>query len=636
MNFTLTNTGDELINDVQLPHIFVIDGSKHQITIRPQDDYWRFAVRFTIDFHGAGYSTSHRYNNPQIKHFEVCVGILDKEWHSPNVLKIQEYFITEGNQVYAICDNYHSREEVTIVLNPQPFGFMEVSVASKGISYQTTLDLGHCKVFQLYGWADKLPFKIETTVVSVLSSLHLKLEPLKALSKQKSEISIGRLAIFFGSNNSGKTSVLVAVANSFTFSAIEGIDYLGLNRVHSSSPYNIELEALSDDERKKKQGETSRNRVAYDVGQHAPFDWMTELALQDDETRRKVVTWMSRYFENWNFEEIRTGRYVRGVKATVNDLDPADQGSGGRAVLAIIIQLYNPLINVLAIDEPELALEPAIQKVVLSAMRDASEGKNGFPLKRVLIATHSHLFLDRVEIGNNYHVQKINQQVTIEPIMRQDQLQQVVYSMLGASPTDLFFPGNIVVVEGKSDSIFLEAVYRCGRMQGIFKNDLTFHFLEGFDKLSYAPDAIVQMFKTQAYTPIYKSRICGIFDQPPNDKFRARKLALVKSIRDFCEDAASERIVLLEQVAIEFYYPVNLINKIVGTEIGEMDYKVQVESYLNSISKTFPYYGQLAEKQLTKVEFASEIAANLGPEHLSMIDAQIINLLKTADKLAFS
>src|SRR5260370_17929595 len=66
-------------------------------------------------------------------------------------------------------------------------------------------------------------------------------------------------------------------------------------------------------------------------------------------------------------------------------------GTGARSLLMIIMALIHPDYTIVLIDEPELFLEPRLQKALRDLfMQKAKE-------KRIVAATHSHLFLNRAE-----------------------------------------------------------------------------------------------------------------------------------------------------------------------------------------------------------------------------------------------
>ncbi len=83
--------------------------------------------------------------------------------------------------------------------------------------------------------------------------------------------------------------------------------------------------------------------------------------------------------------------------------------------------------------------------------------------------------------------------------------------------------------------------------------------------------------------PIYKEKICGIFDKPTQNK------KLVEDVRLFVNDSFSERFVLLEKDAIEYYYPLDSVKKIIGNStITNDEFQNEIAKYLQEVkSKVF-------------------------------------------------
>ncbi len=631
--FTIKNSGEKEINDVRHSEVFQLEGYSYKISIKPKCKFWRIGLRFSVDRRGGSWSTSHRYNDTQIQHLEVCVGVRPNgDWQQPNLIQLQQYNIQDAPDILHSCDAYEEFSEVSLSVRPKTSGQLEISLSSIHCrTYSTEVNIVFAQAFTFFAWADWTDFELECQIKPEFTPLKIDLKTIKALTNQKSSITVEKLAIFFGGNNSGKTSVLVGACNAYMNKHYSSMDYLGLNRVYTSSKYNYELEALDEYQRADRQEENRKRRSGNTIGQNELFDWMEELALQDEQTRLKILEWVNTNFEPWNFQEVKKGKFVTGLEAKINNLEPLDQGTGARAVLPIMIQLYNPNVNFLAIDEPELGLEPRMQKLVFRAIKDATEGRNGFPMKRVLLATHSHLFLDRTNLSNNFSTKKSAGKVSIAQVISPDELQDATFKLLGSNPSDLFFPSNIIIVEGVTDCIFLNSIYKIGREQGLFSSEhIVFHYLEGFDKLQSGSEGIVQMLKTQTYSPIYKGKICGLFDKP------SKPSKTIDKIRNYFHDHDHERFVILPKPAIEYFYPLSIINVEFKDDLDEYSYESKITKYLESVQRHPPFAGEFLGRQLTKVEFARLIADGFTKDTLKEIDRMILNLLEKADGLAYS
>jgi hypothetical protein len=128
------------------------------------------------------------------------------------------------------------------------------------------------------------------------------------------------------------------------------------------------------------------------------------------------------------------------------------QGSGLRALRPILCALTDDSLRLILIYEPEEALEPRLQKALRDLLIEKSEGRG------VMVATHSHLFLNRREGSANYRVSRTGANVSVEPVTSAEELYGIAFSLLGNSTEDLFFPANYLLVEGASDQIVVERV----------------------------------------------------------------------------------------------------------------------------------------------------------------------------------
>ncbi len=104
--------------------------------------------------------------------------------------------------------------------------------------------------------------------------------------------------------------------------------------------------------------------------------------------------------------------------------------------------------KIYGLEEPELHQHPVSARNLVEHLKRESK------TKQLFLTTHSPIFVDKQNVDNNWIV-------AIEGIeshfQRVKELREVLDN-LGASPTDSFFPDKIVLVEGKSDKIFLSKI----------------------------------------------------------------------------------------------------------------------------------------------------------------------------------
>lgn len=630
--YTFQSSEKVKYNDVSYPTSFGLTGFSYKFILDPQCQFWRFGLRFAMKKSDLEFDDNlKRYSDNQIAHLEVCAGEVENNiWVHPNHIHLQQYHMANTDPTLDVCDRYIEKRRVELSIQSNGQGLVRIQYQTEGCKeYIKDIYLGFQEYFKVFAWSDNREFSLDCVIEKDVIPLTLMLKEIKALSNQKLTFTIERLAILFGRNNCGKTSILIGACNDLNSKHIYAFDHLGINRFYTESEYDFKLE--DDADRNKIQERNRIDRGKNRKGQHISFDWIHELALQDEETRAKITDWFSTHFEKWEFVDQKSGRYLTGRSAKVNGLEPIDQGTGARAVLPIISQLFNPNVELLTIDEPELGLEPHTQRIVFKAIKEASMSENGFPFKRIMIATHSHLFLDRERIENNFHVQKIKGDVIVTQVQSLSDLQDASFRLLGNNPSDLFFPSNIIVVEGISDHIFLKAIYLKMLKEGLVKKNIVFHYLEGIDKAAKGIEGIVQMLKTQSYIPVYKDKICALFDKP--DQSNTTRIERIR--KDF-EDHSSARFVTLPLPGIEYYYPLDIVNNEFQSTLNANQYHLEIHGFYESIAGRFPFRGKFLDREISKRELSQIIStAFLQNGSLSDIDDGLVQLIIKADLLGF-
>jgi hypothetical protein len=113
------------------------------------------------------------------------------------------------------------------------------------------------------------------------------------------------------------------------------------------------------------------------------------------------------------------------------------------------------------IDEPELGLSPRIQETFSQLLGNQAARREWFPhLQHVFIATHSHLFLTRRDVTDNFVVAKDGSRFALRAVQNLSEFHRLQFNLLGNSLEALFLPAAIVVVEGKTDFEFIDRVVR--------------------------------------------------------------------------------------------------------------------------------------------------------------------------------
>jgi len=274
----------------------------------------------------------------------------------------------------------------------------------------------------------------------------------------------------------------------------------------------------------------------------------------------------------------------------------------------------------LFIDEPEIGLEPQVQRNFLRVLKTVAEGSASGHKKRIEVATHSHLFVDRVTIDNNYVVTKENDgSARIRSISTEPELHDLVFRLLGNSPSDLFFPKNIVIVEGPSDREYLNRILV---LKGI--TAIAIHYAEGAENVDVALPAIDQMLRTTAYLPLYRGRICILVD-------KQSRREVVQKWRQYLGDTSGKRVIELEKGDVEQYYPAAILGEITGLQGTEME--TGLAEYLKRVKKG-ERSPQMGKFRGGKIALARAVAERMTEAHLPDVDQGIIGLLEEARRLS--
>src|SRR5919197_3957574 len=112
------------------------------------------------------------------------------------------------------------------------------------------------------------------------------------------------------------------------------------------------------------------------------------------------------------------------------------QGSGLRSLLPILAAITDRGLVALLIDEPEVSLEPRLQKALRDLLVEATNDS-----RSIVVATHSHLFINRQVVESTQIVGRTEGRTTVETVSSREELYDLTFDMLGSSTEDLFFRG---------------------------------------------------------------------------------------------------------------------------------------------------------------------------------------------------
>lgn len=231
-------------------------------------------------------------------------------------------------------------------------------------------------------------------------------------------------------------------------------------------------------------------------------------------------------------------------------------GSTGTRLLMTLLGLcMDEQFDVMLIDEPELGLSPRVQGELARFFADKERRDQYFPhLKGILVATHSHIFLDRSNIGNNFTVTKMSKEVEIRQVQSMAQLHELQFNMLGNSLEALFLPSAFIICEGKTDKPFIERLIQLrhpGRRVLVLESQ----------------GDVKRMFRTlsQSLGDIYKSpfrdRTFLVLDSTHTQGTRQDLIGM---------GAVAKNIVVWDKNGIEYVYPPGLVAEVFGCGTSDL------------------------------------------------------------------
>lgn len=248
-------------------------------------------------------------------------------------------------------------------------------------------------------------------------------------------------------------------------------------------------------------------------------------------------------------------------------------GSTGTRLLMTLLGLcMDEQFDVMLIDEPELGLSPRIQGELARFFADKERRDQYFPhLKGIFVATHSHIFLDRLNIGNNFTVTKTGKDVEIQQVQSMTQLHDLQFNMLGNSLEALFLPSAFIICEGKTDKPFIERLIQLrhpGRRVLVLESQ----------------GDVKRMFRmlSQSLGDIYKS------------PFRSRTFVVLDSVHTqgarqdlIGMGAVPENIIVWENNGIEYVYPPEVVAEVFSCGTSDLPSLIITndEIGLNSIKR---------------------------------------------------
>lgn len=224
--------------------------------------------------------------------------------------------------------------------------------------------------------------------------------------------------------------------------------------------------------------------------------------------------------------------------------------TGSRLLLMIVAACLDNRYNTFLIDEPEIGLSPRLQARLARYLFSPELQAEYFPhMKRLFVATHSHLYLDRGNMSNNFIVTKEVNRVSIDQVNSISKFHDLQFNMLGNDLEALFLPAAVILVEGETDRDYINRLLQI-----------------------HLPDKRISVVRSggegemKKYLHIIQESLGDLMKSP----YRERIFVLVDKNRtvkkrDFTKHGIpEENLVFLEKNGIEYYYPSEILSTIFG------------------------------------------------------------------------
>ncbi|MEM7045108.1 MAG: AAA family ATPase, partial [Pseudomonadota bacterium] len=225
--------------------------------------------------------------------------------------------------------------------------------------------------------------------------------------------------------------------------------------------------------------------------------------------------------------------------------------SGVRLIASLVTSLLDTDYTHFLIDEPELGISPEVQTLFAEwLLSNENREKYLSHVKTIVLATHSPIFLDRIEISNNFWIEKTGTQISIEALTSIGDLNRLQFRLLGNRFETLFLPSAIIIVEGKTDLAYIR------RLVSLRNEQCTVSVIPGNSdsRIREILANIKQMFGDIRRSP-YADRIFVVLDSVHGHDLPAK---IAK------DGIPTDHVVVWDSNGIEYLYPERLLKEKFG------------------------------------------------------------------------
>ena len=267
------------------------------------------------------------------------------------------------------------------------------------------------------------------------------------------------LTFLIGPNGTGKTQTLHSLRD-FLQRQKKKVRYLSSNRIGMMEQCRSQCDQYSHDRTDYSFGGQSakkmRERIETATGDFFTMDARRDVFIKVAE--RLSVLFKRQVSLRWDEGNLKVFVSRTGAK---NEYSVALEASGLVNVISILAAVYDPDIEFLLIDEPEVSLHPQLQAYLLREIREACD----LTSKTVVLSTHSQ---EMVSIGRTEDICRYVffsegkmplQMKPEEEVLKSSKLQEFLWRM-GEVYKIGFFAKKVLLIEGVSDLILCKAISR--------------------------------------------------------------------------------------------------------------------------------------------------------------------------------
>jgi hypothetical protein len=428
-------------------------------------------------------------------------------------------------------------------------------------------------------------------------------KPITKINIDLSEFAVSRqesgLTVLCGSNNSGKSYILKNLYEKTGYTSY----YLAVQRFYNTNQFST-----SNDNPNKRQ-EIYRNFIGnfQNNNQNDENNYLelNRIITDMSDNKRGTLFEICSILLNQHFTlvDITPGNRFSPGFIDVDGINMSFTSAGTRLLVTLIGTLIDDGYDTFYLDEPELGLTPKIQATVANFLYNQSNRRLYFPhLKNLFISTHSHIFLDRKNINNNFSVSNDHGLISIDQIPDMSSFHSLQFNLLGNTFESLFLPSAIIIVEGLTDYEYIKR-----SLNLLFpNNNLTVISANTDGEIIQEIIKLEKVLLDLSKSP-YKDRIFIITDKKHSSP------TLLSDIQK--HKIPKEHIIEWDNNGIEFVYPIDVLKEIYNCSDKDASLLTIDENeniVINGVQKSKKELCQTVVEKLTKdTTYPSEFVQKL-------------------------